>query len=591
MRAPKGSSLQISPEGVANRGLVRTAFDGPAVGRDDAIRIAEPHAVVLNWTPPPEGWRSLPARPGPRHSPEPWLGTVRCFVVFGVWGVLVSVPGVGPEAAGDGVLVVAGVGGGLMDVGVVVAGLGGVSWSGILAGAFDGGAAAPHAGGVGVVELVGPVDPQVVLGRVRLTAGVSGRLLVLLVGELRKDPRKGGLHIGLGAPGQGSAAVRYSGLPWEWLTGELAVRPHGSTTVLLDVAAEAGAWEAVRTGGLPEVPGVGVFGRVVRQGRESRWRRLRGGTAAEPVAPAYLLECVRLWRAGGRTSFAELHERAATASVGENPEAVFVTPTAPVTPTTAPGPGVPGGQPSLREATALPPGPGPLPHPGWEQHSRADQPPWTPHNGHPAMGSPTAAPEPANGAAPPPQAATPPQPDTAYTDGAQSAGVPETDAVHAAEPAGPPPADREPAGRSGQDPHEAIMAAARAGRHDEAEAIALSWENVAEQTEGPGSEGVLHWVEVRADLARLAGDAARSCELWMWVARGRLERGEAENAPEVEGAVDRAHHQWQRLDDEETARDLAPELVVLRRRVPGRQPGALRILEERAERLLGGVEQ
>ena len=45
------------------------------------------------------------------------------------------------------------------------------------------------------------------------------------------------------------------------------------------------------------MPGVGVFGRVVRQGRESRWRRLRGGAAAEPVAPAYLLECVRLWRA------------------------------------------------------------------------------------------------------------------------------------------------------------------------------------------------------------------------------------------------------------------------------------------------------
>jgi hypothetical protein len=147
----------------------------------------------------------------------------------------------------------------------------------------------------------------------------------------------------------------------------------------------------------------------------------------------------------------------------------------------------------------------------------------------------------------------------------------------AADPREPVPAE---------DPHEKIIGAARAGRHEEAETLALTWQEVAERTEGPGSEGVLHWVEVRADLARLAGAPARSCELWMWVATTRLERGEAVNALEVEGAVDRAHHQWQSLADEDAARELAPELVVLRRRVPGRQPGALRLLEERADELL-----
>ncbi|NSC25251.1 hypothetical protein FM076_30505 [Streptomyces albus subsp. chlorinus] len=489
-------------------------------------------------------------------------------------------------------LVVAGVGGGMMDVGVVVAGLGGVSWSGVLAGASGDGDGPAH-GGVGVVELVGPVDPQMVLARVRLVAGVSGRLLVLLVGELRKDPRKGGLHIGLGAPGQGSAAVRYSGLPWEWLIGELAIRAAGTTTVLLDMAAEAGAWEAVRAGGLPDAPGVGVFGRVVRQDRGPKWRRLRGGSA--PVEPAYLLECVRLWRAGGRMPFAELHERAAAAS-GAAEGAVF-----------------------LASALSAPSGPQPQPytahprngHAPWQEtvpqdgrdhRPAADLPPWAPGNGHPQPAPPQ--PQPANGSAPAPTDAPAPSAATASVPAPASASAP------APEPSPRPAPDPQPApvpsggapnrpeggaddqgGRATEDPHEAIIAAARAGRHDEAEAIAAAWESAAERTEGPGSDGVLHWVEVRADLARLAGDPARSCELWMWVARGRLERGEAEDGPEVEGAVDRAHHQWARLTDEETARELAPELVVLRRRVPGRQPGAVRLVEERAERLLGGVEQ
>ncbi|WP_254693455.1 hypothetical protein [Streptomyces qinglanensis] len=466
-----------------------------------------------------------------------------------------SVPGAGSEGASDGVLVMAGVGGGLMDVGVVMAGLGGVSWSGILAGA-DVHTAGP--GAVNVVELAGPVDPQMVLARVRLVAGASGRLLVVVVGELRKDPRKGGLHIGLGAPGQHSAAVRYSGLPWEWLTAELAVRPPGSTTVLLDVATEPGAWDAVRAGGLPEAPGVAVLGRVVRHSRESAWRRLRGGNA--PMEPAYLLECIRLWRAGGRMPFAELHQRAAAVSgTTEHEQTLFVASSAAAA-SAAP-------EPAAEPPNEYRPAAAPLSPNGWEHQPPPDLPAeWQSADQYAqpvpaAYGPPGAEPEPGDGAEP----------------------------RH--RPAPPPPAARGPHTEPAEDPHETIMAAARAGRHEEAETLAVSWEEAAERTEGPGSEGALHWVEVRADLARLAGAPARSCELWLRVARGRLERGESEGALEVEGAVDRAHHQWQCLEEGEAARELAPELVLLRRRVPGRQPGAVRLVEERAERLLGGVEQ
>ncbi|RCG21839.1 hypothetical protein DQ392_08045 [Streptomyces reniochalinae] len=527
-------------------------------------------------------------------------------------------------------LVVAGVGGGLMDVGVVVAGLGGVSWGGVLAGATGHGGGAVR-GGVDVVELVGPVDPQMVLARVRLVAGVSGRLLVLIVGELRKDPRKGGLHIGLGAPGQGSAAVRYSGLPWEWLVGELAIRPTGSTTVLLDVAAEADVWETVRAGGLPDAYGVGVFGRVVRQGRESKWRRLRGGTV--PTEPTYLQECVRMWRAGGRMPFAELHERAASAShATEGHQAVFVAPTTAEPAAPVGSQGAPAGS----AENGHQPWQSPSAQNGWAPQTHEGLPPWTPSAA--PLPSGTGASQPVNGAEPPPrsvqdtrpvqdarrptdvpwsteaqqpsdvprhtdvqrpadtQSFAPPEgapPSTVPDAETRSVAPPEVVRPHA--PASIPPPVEEAAvlpAQDREDPHAAIMTAARAGRHEEAEGIAVAWQRTAEQTEGPGSEGVLHWVEVRADLARLAGAPARSCELWMWVARGRLELGEADDSSDVEGAVDRAHHQWERLrvENVEAARELVPELVVLRRRVPGRQPGAVRLLEERMDHLLGGVD-
>jgi hypothetical protein len=92
-------------------------------------------------------------------------------------------------------------------------------------------------------------------------------------------------------------------------------------------------------------------------------------------------------------------------------------------------------------------------------------------------------------------------------------------------------------------------------------------------------------MEVRADLAMLAGDAGRSCETWLAVATARLAAGQSPGDPAVEAAADRAHHQWGRMRDTARARELGPALAGLRERVPGRREGALRHVRQHLEEL------
>lgn len=125
------------------------------------------------------------------------------------------------------------------------------------------------------------------------------------------------------------------------------------------------------------------------------------------------------------------------------------------------------------------------------------------------------------------------------------------------------------------DPHADIATAVQSGRHADADALAARHEQAAVHTHGRTSEQALHWSEVRADLAMFAGDAERSCRTWLAVAGARLAAGQAPDAPAVEAAVDRAHHQWGRIGDAARARELGPALAELRGRVPGRQEGAL----------------
>ncbi|WP_225832472.1 hypothetical protein [Streptomyces sp. NK08204] len=136
-----------------------------------------------------------------------------------------------------------------------------------------------------------------------------------------------------------------------------------------------------------------------------------------------------------------------------------------------------------------------------------------------------------------------------------------------------------------QDPHAAVAAAVQNGRHGDADLIAARLEQAAVRAHGAGSEEALHWAEVRADLAMFAGDAVRSCRAWMAVAAARLQAGQGADSAAVEAAVDRAHHQWGRIEDAAPAREIGLVLAELRLRVPGRRQGALENVQRHLRQL------
>ncbi|MEU6115296.1 hypothetical protein ABZ840_12300 [Streptomyces sp. NPDC047117] len=135
-----------------------------------------------------------------------------------------------------------------------------------------------------------------------------------------------------------------------------------------------------------------------------------------------------------------------------------------------------------------------------------------------------------------------------------------------------------------EEPHHAVFAAAAAGRHGEAAAMAAAWEQAALRSHGPVSPEAVHWIEVQAELARQAEEPARASGLWMRSAHVRLAGGQNATDPEVTAAVDRAHHCWHQVSDRDGIRDLGVELANLRGRVPGKS-GALDDVQRRLAQL------
>lgn len=349
-----------------------------------------------------------------------------------------------------------------------------------------------------VVELADPLEPQAVLTRLRAAAAAPGPLTLFVAGQLQLDRRQRLPHLALARTTP--STVRYTALPWHWLREELRLRAAGTTTVVLDLRADAEVWEWLRGNVLDCGVGVALYGRVAQP--PARGRR----TVA---APSYMKAVATILRSGGRPELDQLHQMALSriGGEGETGDLVLFAPAAPA--------------------------------------------------------APVAPAAPAAFARPRPPGASVPDPPL--------------------RPGGPRP-HTPPDGPEG-DPHARISAAVQAGRHVDADAIAARWEQAAAAEHGGGSQEALHWAEVRADLAMFAGDAERSCRTWMAVAVARLEAGQPVDAPAVEAAVDRAHHQWGRIGAADRARELGPALAELRARVPGRREGALDHVQQQLRQL------
>ncbi|WP_266386139.1 hypothetical protein [Streptomyces canus] len=337
-----------------------------------------------------------------------------------------------------------------------------------------------------VVELADPLEPQAVLTRLRAVAATPGPLTVFIAGQLALDRRQHLPHLALARTTP--ATVRYTALPWQWIREEFRLRSPGSTTLLVDLHADAEAWGWLRTHALDSGRNNAVFGRIAPP-----------PSRRTVAVPAYMKTIATILRSGWRPPVEQLHQQA-FGRLGPDAygDVVLTVPPAPVA--------VPGGF--------------------------APRPAYRPER---------------------PRPQTPERPKTPD--------------------------------RPQEDPHVQITAAVQAGRHQDADALALAHEQAAARAHGVASEQALHWSEVRADLAMFARDSARSCRIWLTVAETRLTAGQSPDAPTVEKAVDRAHHQWGQVRDKTQAQELGALLAQLRARVPGRRPGALENVQKQLREL------
>ncbi|MFF7050811.1 hypothetical protein ACFY94_20835 [Streptomyces griseorubiginosus] len=428
-----------------------------------------------------------------------------------------------------------------------------------------------------VVELADPLEPQAVLTRLRAVAATPGPLTVFVAGQLALDRRQHLPHLALARTTP--ATVRYTALPWQWIREEFRLRTPGSTTLFLDLHADAETWGWLRTHALDSGRNNAVYGRIAPP-----------PSRRKVAVPAYMKTIATILRSGHRPAEPDLHQQA-FGRLGSDAYGDIVL-TAPSVPVAAPGRvppgrGVAGGWPGARvqggasaqgsapagAVSVAPVGPvqsavpaqGVVSVPGGASVQV----------GGPAQGvAPTQELVPAHGVAPAQQ-------------GAPAQESPRTQDV-------PPvprfaPARQVVPGRSSGaesvDPHAYIAAAVQNGRHQDAEVVAAAHGEAAARDHGAASEQALHWAEVRADLAMFAGDPVRSCRIWLTVAEARLGAGQAVDAGPVETAVDRAHHQWAQVRDVEQVRQLGIVLAGLRMRVPGRRQGALENVQTQLRKL------
>ncbi|MEU9160989.1 hypothetical protein AB0D29_12065 [Streptomyces sp. NPDC048424] len=376
------------------------------------------------------------------------------------------------------------------------------------------------------VCLDGARDPNTVLTRLRSAAATRGPLLVYLSGRLTVDRRGGGLCFALAGTTAGTA--RYSALPWEWLGVELRGRPAELTTVVVDLVADKTAWPLLQEyASLPVSGAAEVYGVVCPPAFAP--------AAAGAAVSGYTRHWIEQLRRGpGRPANVQVHALAVSAAA--LPPGTLVLPTA--------------RELGMRSGPQHEPG-----HPQQAHHPQA-----SPH-AHPSAHLQQ-----------PPHPERPQQP--APTPAPAPGPVQGSEAVPGAGLLG----------GEGGDPRPFIHALAVEGRHGEAAGLAQVWEEHVLQTCGRGSPEAIGWAEIRADLARMAGDFPSATRLWMGVGQARLAR-EGAGGLEVHAAAAGALYCWAQLRDRALVLEFGPDLVALLRVLPLPDPRHLRLAEQRLEAL------
>ncbi|MFF0794158.1 hypothetical protein [Streptomyces spiralis] len=169
------------------------------------------------------------------------------------------------------------------------------------------------------VQLANPDDPNTVLTAIRTAAAVEGPLLVYVAGHLVLDHRQHRLHLALARTT--ARTVRYTAFPWHWLVSELQHRAPGTTTVVVDLAADTDVWQArVQREQTLDGPYT-LYGTVQLQDRRHR------PSPSYTHALAYILRT-----APARPTPDDLHRQAARAAVLEEAATLWLGP-APANPT------------------------------------------------------------------------------------------------------------------------------------------------------------------------------------------------------------------------------------------------------------------
>ncbi|MFC9290950.1 hypothetical protein [Streptomyces sp. NPDC057052] len=155
-----------------------------------------------------------------------------------------------------------------------------------------------------VVELADPLEPQAVLTRLRAAAAAPGPLTVFVAGQLQLDRKQRLPHLALARTTP--STVRYTGFPWHWFREELRLRAPGTTTLLLDLHADAETWGWLRGRGLECGAGVAAYGRVAPPAGRRK-----------VAAPTYMKAIATVLRSGGRPGPEQLHQTALARIAGE----------------------------------------------------------------------------------------------------------------------------------------------------------------------------------------------------------------------------------------------------------------------------------